>query len=147
MQSVIPATVDQYLAGSTGDIARGDPKTVIRALQDLGVAPGTDFGQFYLKYRGSFISPRPVAELLDIEGSSIPTIPDQTEYVRDRYGIPEQYLALTSDEGEGMYLYSKNNGAVYDLDILVLNDFIKGRVQARWATFNDFLIWYFESQV
>ncbi|NTZ07191.1 SMI1/KNR4 family protein [Burkholderia metallica] len=119
----------------------------MRALQDLGVASATDFGQFYLKYRGSFISPRPIAELLDIEGPSIPAIPDQTEYVRDRYGIPEQYLALTSDESEGMYLYGKGDGAVYDLDISVLNDFIKGNVSARWAAFNDFLIWYFELSV
>jgi len=144
---VIPSTVERYLAGSTGDIARSDPKTAMRALQDLGVASDTDFGQFYLKYQGSFISPRPVAELLDIEGPSIPAIPDQTEYVRDRYGIPEQYLALTSDEGEGMYLYGKDDGAVYDLDISVLNDFIKGKIPARWATFNDFLIWYFELSV
>lgn len=144
---MIPSTVDQYLAGSTGDIARDDPKAAMKALQNLGVAPGTDFGQFYLKYQGSFISPRPVAELLDIEGPSIPAIPDQTEYVRDRYGIPEQYLALTSDESEGMYLYGKNDGAVYDLDISVLNDFLKGKIQARWATFNDFLIWYFEPSV
>ncbi|HDR9587352.1 TPA: hypothetical protein QDC31_004711 [Burkholderia stabilis] len=144
---MIPSTVDQYLAGSTGDIARDDPKTAMRALQGLGVASDTDFGQFYLKYQGGFISPRPVAELLDIEGPSIPAIPDQTEYVRDRYGIPEQYLALTSDESEGMYLYSKDDGAVYDLDVSVLNDFIKGKVPARWITFNDFLIWYFEPSV
>lgn len=144
---MIPSAVDQYLAGSTGDIARGDSKAAMRALQDLGVASDTDFGQFYLKYQGGFISSRPVAELLDIEGPSIPAIPDQTDYVRDRYGIPEQYLALTSDESEGMYLYSKDDGAVYDLDISVLNDFINGKIPARWATFNDFLIWYFESRV
>ncbi|WP_176051065.1 SMI1/KNR4 family protein [Burkholderia sp. BCC1644] len=119
----------------------------MRALQDLGVASDTDFGQFYLKYQGGFISPRPVAELLDIEGPSIPAIPDQTEYVRDRYGIPEQYLALTSDESEGMYLYGNDDGAVYDLDISDLNDFINGNISARWATFNDFLIWYFDSSV
>ncbi|MFP3616836.1 hypothetical protein SB778_43095, partial [Paraburkholderia sp. SIMBA_050] len=71
----------------------------------------------------------------------------QTEYVRDRYGIPEQYLALTPDESEGMYLYGRNDGAVYDLDIYFLNYFLKGNIQARWATFNEFLIWYFESPV
>ncbi|ACB62885.1 conserved hypothetical protein [Burkholderia ambifaria MC40-6] len=56
-------------------------------------------------------------------------------------------MALTSDESEGMYLYGKNDGAVYDLDISVLNDFLKGKIQDRWATFNDFLIWYFEPSV
>ncbi|WP_322088036.1 SMI1/KNR4 family protein [Burkholderia sp. BCC1999] len=115
------------------------------ALQNLGVASDTDFGQFYLKYQGSFISPRPVAELLDIEGPAIPAIPDQTDYIEGRYGVPKQYLALTSDESEGMYLYNKDDGAVYDLDIAVLDDFIKGKVPARWATFNEFLTWYFES--
>jgi hypothetical protein len=140
---MIPLTVERHLAMDGGNIARTDPNSAEEALVNLGVAPGSEFGQFYLKYRGSFISPRPVAELLDIAGPAIPAIPDQTDYVRDRYHIPDQYLALTSDEGEGMYLYDKQDQAVYDLDIVMLEDFIHGRMAARWPTFNEFLVWYF----
>ncbi len=45
-----------------------------------------------------------------------------------------------------MYLYNKTDQAVYDLDISVLDDFLQGKVPARWVTFNDFLIWYFEAK-
>lgn len=141
---MIPSKVESHLATATGDVTRTDPKSAEQVLRSLGVDPGSEFGEFYLKYQGSFISPRPVAELLDIEGPAIPAIPDQTDYVRDRFHVPEQYLALTSDESEGMYLYCKDDGAVYDLDIGVLDDFLEGNVPARWATFNDFLVWYFD---
>ncbi|WP_175816718.1 SMI1/KNR4 family protein [Burkholderia diffusa] len=142
---MIPSTVEHYLATASGDVARTDSKSAEKVLLNIGVSPTSEFGEFYLRYQGSFISRRSVAELLDIEGPAIPAIPDQTEYVRDRYHVPEQYLALTSDESEGMYLYNKIDQAVYDLDIAVLDDFLQGNVPARWATFNDFLIWYFEA--
>lgn len=44
-----------------------------------------------------------------------------------------------------MYLYNKDNRAVYDLDISVLDDLVNERLSARWQTFNDFLTWYFEA--
>ncbi|MBN3729658.1 hypothetical protein [Burkholderia sp. Tr-20390] len=142
---MIPSKVEQYLATVSGDVSRADPRSAGKVLLNLGVAPSSELGEFYLKYQGSFISPRPVAELLDIEGPAIPAIPDQTDYVRDRYHVPDQYLALTSDESEGMYLYNKDDHAVYDLDIGVLDDLVNGRLSARWQTFNDFLTWYFET--
>ncbi|QVM93012.1 SMI1/KNR4 family protein [Pseudomonas entomophila] len=141
---MIPLEVTKYLSGYKGDIARADQNRAASALQHLGVATDSEFGRFYLKYQGSFISPRPVAELLDIEGPDIPAIPDQTDYVWDRYEIPTNYLALSSDESEGMYLYGINDGAVYDLDISHLDEFINGKLPARWKSFNEFLTWYFE---
>ena len=141
---MIPSKVESYLATVSGDVIRTDPKSAERVIRSLGVDPGSELGACYLKYQGSFISPRPVAELLDIEGPAIPAIPDQTDYVRDRYHVPDQYLALTSDESEGMYLYGKDDEAVYDLDIGALDDFLEGNMPARWATFNDFLVWYFD---
>ncbi|MCA8318526.1 hypothetical protein QZN06_22440 [Burkholderia multivorans] len=120
---MIPLKIEQCLSKVGGDIHRTDPRAAERELLGLGVVPASEFGEFYLKYQGSFISPRPVAELLDIEGPAIPAIPDQTDYVRDRYQVPEQYLAITTDESEGMYLYNKEGQAVYDLDIGMLRNF------------------------
>lgn len=141
---MIPAPVRTYLAKDTGDITRYDRNTALQVLQGLGVDPGSEFGEFYLEYQGSFISPRPVAELLDIEGPAIPAIPDQTEYARDRYQLAERFLALTSDESEGMYLYNRDDRAVYDFDLASYEDFMNGRIPPRWKTFNDFLSWYFD---
>ncbi|MFJ4345587.1 hypothetical protein [Pseudomonas sp. NPDC089401] len=144
---MIPVEVTKYLGKYTGDITRTDSNRAASALQRLGVSTDSQFGEFYLNYQGSFISPRPIAELLDIEGPDIPAIPDQTDYVWDRYEIPTHYLAITCDESEGMYLYNINNGAVYDLDIRDLDKFITGELPARWENFNQFLIWYFEPPI
>src|SRR5690606_3353643 len=113
----------------------------------LGVALDTEFAEFYLKYQGGFISPRPVSELMDIEGPEIPNIAAELGYVRDRYELPANYLPLTTDESEGMYLYDTNDGAVYDVDFDNLSDLLGNRLSPRWPGFNDFLAWYFtESQ-
>lgn len=141
----IPSKVDTYLASAIGDVLRSDRQSAERALLDLGVDSSSALGRFYLKYQGGFITPRPVAELLDIEGPAIPSIPDQTAYIRERYNIPEQFLALTTDESEGLYLYGKDDEAVYDLDIGVLQEFLRGDLPPRWATFNEFLAWYFDT--
>lgn len=141
---MIPAQVKVFLAKDTGDVLRYDRQSALQVLRQLGVDPATEFGEFYLEYQGSFISPRPVAELLDIEGPAIPAIPDQTDYARDRYQLPEKFLALTSDESEGMYLYNKEDQAVYDFDLGEYKAFMNGQIPARWKSFNDFLLWYFD---
>ncbi|MCW7550945.1 hypothetical protein OO184_24215 [Photorhabdus sp. APURE] len=84
------------------------------------------------------ISPKPIAGLLDIDD-----IKEQLDYVKDRYDLPDEYIPLTSDESEGMYLFNKKNGSVYDFNLSEYSSFMKGKINARWKTFNDFLIWYF----
>ncbi|MCW7764651.1 SMI1/KNR4 family protein [Photorhabdus luminescens] len=84
------------------------------------------------------ISPKPIAGLLDIDD-----IKEQLDYVKDRYDLPDEYIPLTSDESEGMYLFNKKNGSVYDFNLSEYSSFMKGKINPRWKTFNDFLIWYF----
>ncbi|MET1080329.1 MAG: SMI1/KNR4 family protein [Pseudomonas sp.] len=145
---MIPVQVKKFLGKSTDDVHRYDYQSALKALHNLGVAPSTEFGEFYLEYQGGFISPRPVAELLDIEGPAIPAVPDQTDYARDRYQLPEKFLPITSDESEGMYLYNKEDKAVYDFDLSEYKAFMDGKIPARWESFNEFLVWYFdESQI
>ncbi|WBS02548.1 hypothetical protein OU994_30645 [Pseudoduganella sp. SL102] len=143
---MIPVRVRAFLAKETGDVLRNDRPSALHMLRRLGVDASTEFGEFYLTYQGNFISPRAVAELLDIEGPQIPAIPDQTDYVRDRYRFPEKFLALTSDESEGMYLFDREDGTVHDFDLCEYDDFVKGRVPARWRSFNAFLSWYFDEE-
>lgn len=140
---MIPAEVEAYLAGEIGDIFRENKRSAEEILRSLGVDLNTEFAEFYLKYQGGFGSPRPIAELIDIEGPQIPNMPREIEYVRDRYELPEQYLPLTTDESEGMYLYNKDDGAVYDMDFYNLPDLLAGKLKPRWPTFNEFLVWYF----
>lgn len=141
---MIPIKVRAFLAKDTGQVLRNDHQSALQVLHHLAVDSASEFGEFYLAYQGSFISPRPVAELLDIEGPAIPSVIDQTEYVIDRYHLSPSFLALTSDESEGMYLYNKEDKAVYDFDLGEYEEFISGKIAPRWKSFNDFLLWYFD---
>ncbi|TRX74769.1 SMI1/KNR4 family protein [Pseudomonas mangiferae] len=137
-------SIEDYISNLSGDVLRDDVAEAITALNKLGINKGSDFWEFYVKYQGPFISPRDKPELLDLIGPEIPAILDQTEYVKDRYEIGEEFLAITSDESEGMYLYSISKGDVYDLDISDLKDFLNGKLAPRWGDFGSFLIWYFK---
>lgn len=116
---------------------------VTGTLNSLGVDPLSDFGQFYTKFKGRFPSSQGKLELLELVGPGIPTIPDQTEYIQDRYEIPANYIPLTSDEGEGMYLYEKLTGEVYNYYLRDHDQFISGKCNPEWASFQEFLEWYF----
>ena len=144
MTPMLSPQVTRHLATQPGDIHRTDRHEAEAALHRLGVGLDTPFAHFYLAYQGGFISPRPVDELMDIAGPYDPTILSCLDYMRDRYGLPAQYLPLTSDQGEGMYLYNAADGAVYDMDFHNLSDLLAGRLTPRWPGFNEFLIWYFE---
>jgi len=144
---MIPSLVEEYIdiAYKNAIMSVDSRASAIAVLHDLGISVESEFGEFYSKYRGGFIGPKPISELLKIISEGIPTIPNQTEYVRNRYNIPAQYLAITTDEGEGMYLYNKSDQAVYDLDIGYLDEFLNNKLPARWSSFNEFLVWYFDS--
>lgn len=127
------------------DRLRGNAHEVTGILNSLGVNSLSDFGQFYTKFKGRFPSSPGKLELLDLIGSGIPTIPDQTEYIQDRYEIPANYIPLTSDEGEGMYLYEKFTGEVYNYYLRDHDQFTSGKCNPEWASFQAFLEWYFNT--
>ncbi|VBB11925.1 SMI1/KNR4 family protein [Burkholderia stabilis] len=138
----LPDDVHAHLLKQTGNVERDDPKAVLDALDHLGILRDTEFAVFYLTYQGPFISRRPVAELWDLLDYS--GIVASLDYVRDRYEFPDHLLPLTSDEGEGMYLYDALSGAVHDYDLGMHARFMASEIDARWATFSAFLMWYFD---
>lgn len=140
---MIPEAIINYLAQEGSGILRKDASDAFESLRQLGIDIKTELGEFYTQYRGGFISPEPRPELLDITGPAIPAIPDQTEYVLDRYRLPAEFVALTSDESEGMYLYNKNNQAIYDFNVGQSQELVSGKIQPRWNSFNEFLVWFF----
>lgn len=95
-----------------------------------------------MSINGALPSVRGRPELLRIVGPGIPKILDQADYVWDRYEIPGNFLPLTSDEGEGMYLYDVRTQAVHDYYLERHDQFVLGQVQPRWKSFHDFMAWY-----
>ncbi|MBP4047413.1 SMI1/KNR4 family protein [Chromobacterium violaceum] len=140
---MIPISVENFLQKKKGDIFRKNITSAATVLHRLGISESSQFGEFYMKYQGAFVSPKDEPELLDIDDVAIPAIPDQTEYIKDVHGIPDNYLALTTDESEGMYLYDKNNGTVFDVNFEDIPLLINGSLSETWSDFNSFLTWYF----
>ena len=141
---MIPESIINYLAQEGDSVLRKDASPAFEALRQLEIDRKTELGEFYTKYKGGFISPEPRPELLDIAGPAIPAVPDQTEYVLDRYELPVEFVALTSDESEGMYLYNKNNQSVYDFNVGQTQELVNGEIQPRWNSFYEFLSWFFD---
>jgi hypothetical protein len=139
---LISEALKARLRAEPADHARDDRAAAGRALQELRVPLDSDFAQFYLEFGGPFIGPRPVPELYDLVDRG--GIMDAREYFQDRYALGAEYLALTSDEAEGAFVYNAENGAVYDFELGQGDRFRRGEAAPRWPTFAAFLEWYFE---
>lgn len=111
-------------------------------MRRLGVAPHCDMWIFYMAVNGALPAVSGRLELLRIVGPGIPKIPDQAEYVWDRYELPADFLPLSSDEGEGMYLYDVRKEDVHDYCLARYDQFLSGETPARWKNFVDFIVWY-----
>jgi len=57
--------------------------------------------------------------------------------------INSRYIQLSSIEGEFSYFYDKKTDAVYGVDWIDMNSFIKGELPSLFPTFFIFLEWYF----
>ncbi|WP_157297593.1 MULTISPECIES: SMI1/KNR4 family protein [Photorhabdus] len=136
---MIPEKVSNYIKSKGSYILREDKINCIDTIHSLDIDLSSEFSSFYQEIYCDLISPKPIADLLDIDD-----IKEQFYYVKDRYDLPDEYIPLTSDESEGMYLFNKKNGSVYDFNLSEYDTFMKGKISPRWKTFNDFLIWYFD---
>lgn len=119
-----------------------DCASTAEAMHRLGVGPRCNMWMFYMAINGALPLMHGKLELLRIAGPGIPKIPDQAEYVRDRYELPAEFLPLSSDEGEGMYLYDVRTEEVHDYYLARHDQFLSGEAPARWKNFVDFIVWY-----
>ncbi|UGA36247.1 hypothetical protein JOS77_17480 [Chromobacterium haemolyticum] len=69
---MIPSSVEKFLTSRKGNVFRTNPASAATALKNLGVKENSQFGEFYLKYQGVFISPKDEPELLDIDDVAPP---------------------------------------------------------------------------
>ena len=140
---MIDHRIEAFLSKHSGVMLRGEDQSARDALAELSIAPDSELASFYMRYQGPFISPRRFRELLDIEYPTAEVV-EQTDYVRGEYGVPDDFVCLTTIEGEGMYLYQVSTGAVFDVgieDVSRLGG--DGDVEPRWPSFNAFLLEFF----
>ena len=114
---------------------------VSACLQSLGLSHDQQVREFFEECKLSAVLASRPQELLDL-CSPTPQIEEVTDFGRDTYEIPEEFICLTSGEGEGFILYSKSDGKVYDVSVSQLDDLEAGRLKATWASFYDLIEWY-----
>ena len=124
------------IRNSAGRTVRSASEPVAEELDALGISPGTQIATFFASYVATNLS-SPVSgeELLDL-CSPTPQIRETTDWLRDmNEEFYQDFIALTSFEAEGGYLYNIRTGEV-------LEHSWPDVVDAIWPSFNSFMQWY-----
>jgi hypothetical protein len=103
---------------------RDDPAAVGRALARLGVDPPPGFVAFHERSAGVIGSSRSAYELLDLADGEPdypydpknPTVVGSTELVREMFGLPHQFLVISSYECNAVLVYDTTTDLVYNVD-------------------------------
>ena len=108
--------------------------STLEHLNELGLSIDSEIGFFYLNY-GSF-SVRGWYEL-----DEVGSISESTEYAHSELGVPEHFIALSGIEGEGIILYDRSNGSVFDVEFGQFENLTSGALAPVAHTFTGYLQW------
>lgn len=103
-------------------------------LASLDIPERSALGEFYVRYGPDSV--RGWYELNDLDD-----IADWTQYAHEELGVPDHFLALSSIEGEGIVLYDRRTGAVFDVEFGQFEALESGALAATGDTFEDVLRW------
>jgi len=139
---MIPSHLINLIEKQPGNIHRDKKDPVIAALNTLDISPDSEIGEFFLNYVITFFQGSiPRAELLDIIEPDN-EIEAYTDFIHETWELPDNFISLTGIQGEGCYLYDKNNGEVLDFDLAKRDEFLAGERELKWKSFFEFLTWY-----
>lgn len=79
--------------------------------------------------------------LENIEALSTDAYPDLAAHPH-LYGI-EDFLRISSIEGEGSYFYNRKTDAVHDASWGQEPDMVSGKLEPKFSSFAEFLDWYY----
>ena len=124
-------------------------------LKALGIDTESELGWFYRTCNPSFMkSSEPLEELLDVvepEVSGVVTprvgswetpVGSTTIYVREGWGVPDDFICLSTTDTDGAFLYHLPSGQVYEFVRGQYDELRSGVLQPRWKTFFEFIEWY-----
>lgn len=141
---MIPNNIIKLMELQVGHTKRENSErdSVESLLHALGLSNDSEIGEFFLTYKLSgVLSDSSNKELLDI-ASPTPQILEETEFVRETYEVTDEFVCLTSSEGEGFFLFSIKDHKIYDLGVEDLDLLEEGNYLARWTSFYELIEWY-----
>ena len=98
-----------------------------KRLTELGISTNSLFYKVFCSYR--FFPSGNGEELYNLHSM-------ESEY--------DGFLQLSSSEGEGSYFYSIKTDGVFDVEWGEEEELITSQLKPKWASFNEFLLWYYE---
>jgi hypothetical protein len=123
----------QFHEGYYKHIVSGRAST-LETLRSLGVPSGSELEYFYLNHGAGAVSGW--YELNEPE-----QLREWTEYAHDELEVATQFIALTGIEGDGITLYDRDSGAVFDVEYGQFDSLGDGSLQPVGTTFQEFLRW------
>lgn len=116
-------------------------KEAVLVLNELGIPEHSEFFEFYSTYYGGDLDHR--------EGASVMVdaiIPQKSLlrtafFAHEVWEVPEQYILFSTGEGEGGYLYNKDDGTVWDFN-LGEQKLLGTDALPHWNSFYEFMVWY-----
>ena len=113
----------------------------ILVLKEIGIPEHSEFFEFYSSYYARDLRKRSGASPI-VDSSPPQKYLLHAAFVgHDAWEVPEQYILFSTGEGEGGYLYNKEDGTVWDFDLgeqkLLGTDALR-----HWHSFYEFMVWY-----
>lgn len=130
--------VDLLIKESLGLYERIDSEKVSKTLQSLGIEADSQIYEFYTNYMVCVSN----AKLQKTDLNEVNMFVLSTFFIRETWGLPENFVCLSSVEGEGCYLYDKETGKVCDFDLADREAFLSGEIKQEWPDFYSFMEWY-----
>lgn len=140
---MIPRSIVDAMSRQVGLVNRSenDAERVLASLAELGVSDHEQLKEFFLAYKLSGVLSKRETELVDL-CSPTPQILETTEFGRDTFEVTDDFICLTSGEGDGFILYSKTSRKLFDVSVDELDAVESGERKADWESFYDLIKWY-----
>ena len=113
----------------------------ILVLKELGIPSDSEFYEFYSTYYARDLRNRSGASPIVDSSPPQKSLLRTAFFAREVWEVPEQYILFSTGEGEGGYLYNKDDGTVWDFNLgeqkLLGTDALR-----HWHSFYEFMVWY-----
>ncbi|RYD65925.1 MAG: hypothetical protein EOP83_06290 [Verrucomicrobiaceae bacterium] len=141
---MIPSRLYNYLA--EWNCLREDTEESKKAITALPVPPKPDFVAFFERFHGPAGGDVLGYQILDIIDDD-PSVITSTQQLRERFGLPFNYLVISDLLANALLIYDCSINAVYDVDFEGgFDKLLQNLLPPRWTSFADFLSEYFDLQ-